>query len=34
LHLVQDRRVSIFQEKTFGEIFIRVKEITGAPAPQ
>ena len=27
LHLVQDRRVSIFQEKTFGEIFIRVKEI-------
>ena len=26
LHLVQDRRVTIFQEKTFGEIFIRVKE--------
>ena len=25
LHLVQDRRVTIFQEKTFGEIFIRVK---------
>jgi len=26
LHLVQDRRITIFQEKTFGEIFIRVKE--------
>jgi len=26
LHLVQDRRVTIFQEQTFGEIFIRVKE--------
>jgi len=24
LHLVQDRRVSIFQEQVFGEIFIRV----------
>lgn len=26
LHLVQERRVSIFQEQVFGEIFIRVKE--------
>ena len=26
LHLVQDRKLSIFQEKFFGEIFIRVKE--------
>ena len=26
LHLVQDRKVSIFQEKFFGEIFIRVAE--------
>jgi segregation and condensation protein A len=26
LHLVQDRRVGVFQEKTFGEIFIRVRE--------
>ncbi|MCX6769187.1 MAG: ScpA family protein [Candidatus Micrarchaeota archaeon] len=26
LHLVQDRRLSIFQEEFFGEIFIRVKE--------
>ncbi|MFA5077548.1 MAG: ScpA family protein [Candidatus Micrarchaeia archaeon] len=26
LHLVQDRKVSIFQEKFFGEIFIRVRE--------
>jgi len=25
LHLVQDRRVSVFQEQTFGEIFIRGK---------
>ena len=30
LHLVQDRRVTIFQEQTFGEIFIRVKEIAEA----
>ena len=26
LHLVQDRKLTIFQEKFFGEIFIRVKE--------
>jgi len=26
LHLVQDKKLSIFQEKFFGEIFIRVKE--------
>jgi len=26
LHLVQDRKLSIFQEKFFGEIFIRVRE--------
>jgi segregation and condensation protein A len=26
LHLVQDRKLSIFQEQFFGEIFIRVKE--------
>ncbi len=32
LHLVQDRKLSIFQEKFFGEIFIRVKEeLQGAP---
>ena len=30
LHLVQDRRVTIFQEQTFGEIFIRVKEASEA----
>ncbi len=29
LHLVQDRRISIFQEKFFGEIFIRVREASG-----
>ena len=28
LHLVQDRKLTIFQEKFFGEIFIRVKEET------
>jgi segregation and condensation protein A len=33
LHLVQDRRVTIFQEKAFGEIFIRVKEITATKTP-
>ncbi|VVB99193.1 Segregation and condensation protein A [uncultured archaeon] len=32
LHLVQDRRLSIFQEKFFGEIFIRVKEESGKGA--
>jgi len=26
LHLVQDRKITIFQEKFFGEIFIRVRE--------
>ncbi len=32
LHLVQDRKLSIFQEKFFGEIFIRVKgELQSAP---
>jgi segregation and condensation protein A len=32
LHLVQDRKLSIFQEKFFGEIFIRVKdELQAAP---
>jgi len=30
LHLVQDRRLSIFQEEFFGEIFIRVKEAASA----
>jgi segregation and condensation protein A len=30
LHLVQDRRVSVFQEQTFGEIFIRIKEASSA----
>ncbi len=29
LHLVQDRRLSIFQEQFFGEIFIRVREKNG-----
>lgn len=29
LHLVQDAKLSIFQEKFFGEIFIRVREETG-----
>jgi segregation and condensation protein A len=33
LHLVQDRRVSIFQEQVFGEIFIRVRETTGTRPP-
>ena len=28
LHLVQDKKLSIFQEKFFGEIFIRVREET------
>ena len=27
LHLSQDKRISIFQEKFFGEIFIRVREV-------
>lgn len=30
LHLVQDRKLTIFQEKFFGEIFIRVKEEKGS----
>lgn len=30
LHLVQDRKLSIFQEQFFGEIFIRVREETDA----
>lgn len=29
LHLVQDRKLTIFQEKFFGEIFIRVREKNG-----
>lgn len=32
LHLVQDRKLSIFQEKFFGEIFIRVKAESEAVA--
>ena len=32
LHLVQDRKLSIFQEKFFGEIFIRVKAESGEKA--
>lgn len=34
LHLVQDRRVTIFQEQTFGEIFIRIKETSAVAAPK
>ena len=30
LHLVQDKKLSIFQEQIFGEIFIRVREETDA----
>jgi segregation and condensation protein A len=29
LHLVQDRKLTVFQEKFFGEIFIRVQEESG-----
>jgi|GEM_PF-198914 len=33
LHLAQDRKLSVFQEKFFGEIFIRVREANAKKAP-
>lgn len=34
LHLVQDKRLSVFQEQFFGEIFIRVRELEAAGKPE